>query len=281
MKRKLTIYVRPRWSILLMLLATAVIVLLGVFLFFRVHTKNKAYQEYVSTIPAAAEVGAMDVYIQNDGTLIFYAEGFYSFAVLNENSQMGALQPFTVGGNTINAVFVSVATDSVKETVLSAMEQGIDIRNLFIPEGTDQKFLDMFIEQTRQGKVIICSGGEYQLFKDAAVYVLNGKESLSLMITHGNNTFLYSHDKKVGNMLNQKEATVCIMPYDIFIDSYLNTEYALFPDSKGDIEKLRKKTDYYAATYGNSDMFCLSNGNQISFDVYFNATGRLEGEENP
>lgn len=278
MKRQTTLYARPHWTKFLILLGAAVLILFGLFLGVRVHTKNKAYQEYVSMIPAAAEVEAMDFYIQADGTLIFFAEDLYSFAILDENSQVGTLLPFTVGGSTINAIFIPVATDSIKELVLSALDQGIDIRNLYVPEGTDQAFLNSFREKTSQGKVIVCTGGECQLFKDAAVYVLNGKGSLSLTVTHGNNTFLYSYDKKMGSLFDQKEATVCIMPYDVFVDSKLSTDYVFFPESEIDTEKLRKKTDYYVTEYNKANIFCLSTGNQVSFDVHLNATGRIKGE---
>lgn len=126
--------------------------------------------------------------------------------------------------------------------------------------------------------VVACSGGEYQLFKDAAVYVLEAKDTLSLTVSHGNNTFLYSYNTKVGNLFAKQEATVCIMPYDHFIDSKVTTVYALFPETQVDETKLLKLTDHYLLDYDTVEVYALSDGSEVVFGISLTPTGRLAGE---
>ena len=276
MKQEITLYAKPRKVMCIIILLAAVFVLAFSSIIFTAYNRHKAYQEYVSMIPASADVAEMNFYIHNDGTLTFYAKDLYSFAVLDENSQEGTLRSYTVGGNTINAVFVPLISQTMNDLVLTALDQGIDIRNLYVPKGTDQAFLTSFQEKSSHGKVTVCTGGEYQLFKDACVYVLNGKESLSLNITHGDNSFLYSLDQKVGSLLNPVEATVCIMPNEISAKSKVSTNYVFLPESVQNTGALLERADYYFTCDNASNVFGLSDGNQLLFDVHLTATGRLK-----
>lgn len=277
MKQETTLYARPQKAMwITILLAAASVLVCGAIIFFKAYNRHKAYQEYVSMIPAADDVEEMDFYIRTDGTLIFYAKDLYSFAVLAETSQESSLRSYTVGTNTINAVFMPVISQKLNDLVLTALEHGVDIRNLYVPEGTDQAFLDSFQEKSSHGTFTVCSGGEYQLFRDASVYVLHGKKSLSLNIIHGNNSFLYSYDQKVGSMFDLVEATVCIMPNEAFAKSKISTNYVFLPESEQNQERLLEQADYYFIHNHTANIFGLSDGKQLLFDVNLRATGRLK-----
>lgn len=275
MRQETSLFARPKRYAGMIILAVAVFIGLCSIFFIKFYNSRKAYQEYVSMIPAPADVSAMDFYLTSDGSLVFTADNMYSFMILDENSQIGTLHSHTVGGNTINAVFLPMVSEPVNALILTALEQGIDIRNIYVPEGTKTDFLDAVTAKSGKAKTIICSGGEYQLFKDTMAYVLNGKDSLSICVTHGANTFLYSHDKAVGTLFNKQEATVCILPYDVFLKSKISSVYSFFTESEISHDKLLSKTDYYMANINNANIYCSSTGNEVSFDVYLTATGRL------
>ena len=278
MRRETSLYARPRKTIWLIIFLVTVCLILGFFLFKKAYDKHKAYETFVASVPEADEVASMDVYIVIDGTLIFSADNLYSFVILNEDSQVGTLLSHTIGGNTINAVFMPVVSDNMYNLILEALELNIDIRNLYVPKDTDPAFLEAFQEKNSRSQTVICSGGEYRLFKDTAVYVIKSKESLSLRVTHGDNSFLYSHDQAVGTLFEQEQAIVTIMPYEVFNESKIRSDYVFFEETEVSAEQLRNKTDYYSDAYKRTNIFCSSTGNQLSFDVYLTATGRLQGE---
>ena len=277
MKKEATLYARPKVTLPLIILLIITLLAAGFFLF-RGVSEKKAYDEFIESVPAAAEVDDLGFYLTSDGSIVFQAPNLYSFAVLSDQSSASSLLPYTVGGNTINAVFMPAATKELNDVVLSAIASGIDIRNLYVPRETDKSFLTSLQEKAPRCNVIVCTGGEYQLFKDAAVYILGGKETLSLTVSHGNNTFLYSYDEKVGSLFKEQEATVCIMPYDILVNSKLTTVYALFPESDADTTKLIKFTDHYLLDYDTKEVYALSDGNDITFGISLTPTGRLNGE---
>ena len=79
-------------------------------------------------------------------------------------------------------------------------------------------------------------------------------------------------------MLNKEETTVSFMPYDTFLESKISATYSIFRECELDPETLFHKTDYYIGSADQSNIYCLSTGDQVSFDVYFIPTGRLKGE---
>ena len=277
MKKEATLYARPKVSLPAVIIIAVVILAAGFFLF-RGISKNIAYKEFVSTVPAAADVDDMEFCLSSDGTIVFQAPSLYSFVILSDSSLASSLQAYTVGGNTINAVFMPADTKELNDVVLTAITNGMDIRNLYVPKDTNKDFLASLQDKAPKCKVNICSGGEYQLFKDATVQVLGAKKTLSLTVTHGNNTFLYSYDEKVGSLFEKQEATICIMPYDIFVNSKLTTVYALFPETEVDETKLLKLTDHYLLDYDTVEVYALSDGNEVTFGVSLTPTGRLSGE---
>ena len=278
MKKEATLYARPRIPFYLILIVAAVLLTAGFLVGLSVH-KNRKLKAFEATIPSAEVVEDVNLSFKPDGTFaLTSSNGYYSLVVLSDETTAATLKPFCVGGNVLTAVFMPADTPEYEALVLDIINQGMEIKTLYVPGGTDKEFLDSFSSLGNKSQYVKVKGGEYALYKDVVAYMLGSKKSLSFQLVHGENAVLYSYDEKVGSLFNSLEADLCIMPYEALTSSKLDTTYAFFPEADFEEEALRKHTDKYVPEYTHADLFCLSDGKNLSFGVGLMSTGRLSGE---